>query len=77
MPVAIIAWMSAIQGLIAVAPDVISFGSKVKQWIADMFSQGLLTADQQNVLHKRVDDICGAVLTGQLPPHWTVEADPV
>lgn len=72
----VIAWMSAVQGLLAVAPDVILFAVKVKGWVKDMFASGLITYEAQNALMKRVDEICKSVLTGQVPDHWKVEADP-
>lgn len=76
MPAAVIAWMAAIQGLIAVAPDVIAFAAKVKGWIADMFSSGLITKETQDELNARVTEICRATLNGDVPIHWTVEDDP-
>jgi hypothetical protein len=73
---AIIALMAAIQGLISAAPDIIAFASKVKLWINDMFSSGLITATEQAALHARVTEICAAALNGKVPSHWQVEADP-
>ena len=76
MPAAVMVWMGAIQGLIQAAPDIIAFAAKVKGWIADLFSAGIITAEQQNELHARVTAICAAALNNTLPPHWQVEADP-
>ena len=76
MPVGIIAWMTAVQGLIAIAPDVIAFAAKVRGWIAEMFSSGLISAETQNALNNRVTEICRAVLNGEVPVHWTIEPDP-
>lgn len=76
MNASVLAWMSAVQGLIAIAPDVILFSAKVKGWIADMFSQGVIDADTQNALNARVNNICAALLSGRLPEHWQVESDP-
>lgn len=76
MTASVIAWMAAVQGLMAVAPDVILFAAKVKGWINDLFSTGVISADVQNALHQRVSAICAATLTKQIPPHWQVEADP-
>lgn len=69
-------WMKAIQGLLAAAPDIIAFAGKVKQWIADMFTSGVITAEQQNELNDRVTEICRAALNDELPSHWKVEPDP-
>jgi hypothetical protein len=77
MPVGIIAWMAAVQGLMAAAPDIIAFGGKVKGWLQDMFGSGLITKQQQDDLNQRVNDICVAALTGKLPASWQVEPDPV
>lgn len=71
-----IAWMSAVQGLILIAPDVIRFSAKVKDWIADLFSAGVISVEQQNELYARVNEICRATLSGQLPDHWKVDPDP-
>ena len=76
MTAAVIAWMTAIQGLMAVAPDVIVFAAKVKGWIGDMFMAGLISAEAQDALHARVTAICAATLNNQLPPSWEVEPDP-
>ena len=76
MSAGVIAWMAAIQGLIVIAPDVIEFAAKVKRWITDMFSSGLITAGQQHTLNERVTDICRAALNGQVPEAWRVEPDP-
>ena len=68
--------MAAVQGLIAVAPDVIAFGAKVKVWITDMFSSGIITVEEQKQLNDRVTDICRAYLIGQIPEAWQVDPDP-
>lgn len=72
----VLAWMAAVQGLMNVAPDVIAFAGKAKQWVDDLFSQKMISAEQQNALHARVTEICRAALLGQEPSHWQVEADP-
>jgi hypothetical protein len=76
MSPAVIALMAAIQGLIAASPDIIAFAGKVKLWIRDMFSSGLITAAQQQELHDRVTTIVRDALNGDVPSHWQVEADP-
>lgn len=76
MNAAVIAWMASIQGLIAAAPDVIAFAAKVKGWIADMFSAGLINSDEQTALNNRVTVIVTAVLNGNMPAHWVIEPDP-
>ena len=76
MPASIILWMTAIQGLIAIAPDVLTFAAKVKAWVKDLFDQGIITEETQNALRERVDTVCAHTLLGEELPHWTVEADP-
>lgn len=76
MKPSVLQWMSAVQSLMTIAPDVILFSAKVKQWISDMFSSNVITAEEQNALHSRVNQICADLLTGKVPDHWRVEADP-
>lgn len=77
MPLTIIAWMNAVQGLLLIAPNVEKFATQVRQWIADMFAAGLITAETQDILMARVDEICAATLAGQELDSWKVEPDPV
>lgn len=76
MTAQVIAWMTAIQGMMALAPDVILFAAKVKGWINDLFTSGLISAEVQDALHARVSEICRAALAGETPKHWQVEPDP-
>lgn len=76
MTAQVLAWMTAIQGMLTVAPDVIALAAKVKQWITDLFTTGVITAEVQNELHARVNEICRATLNGEMPDHWQVEPDP-
>ena len=65
-----------IQSGFAVAPDVIRFAAVVKQFVDDMFTNSVISAADQNELHRRVTLICTAHLRGETPPHWQVEPDP-
>lgn len=76
MTAQVLAWMTAIQGMLTLAPDVIALAAKVKQWITDLFTTGVITAEVQNALHARVTEICRATLNGETPEHWQVEPDP-
>lgn len=76
MTTQVIAWMAAVQGMLAMAPDVIALAAKVKGWINDLFTTGVITAETQNALHARVTELCRAALNGEVPAHWQVEADP-
>jgi hypothetical protein len=71
-----IAIMAAIQGGIAIAPDVIKLAGAAKDFIAGLFSSGVITASEQNEMNARVTELCVARLKGELPDHWKVEADP-
>lgn len=76
MTTQVIAWMTAVQSLMAVAPDVIEFAGKAKQWIRDMFTTGMISAEVQDELSARVTAICVAALNKETPAHWQIEADP-
>lgn len=76
MTAQIITWMTVVQGLLAIAPDVVLFAAKVKGWINDLFTSGLITAEAQNALHARVTEICRATLNNETPVHWQIEDDP-
>lgn len=77
MPASVIAWMNAVQGLLLIAPNIEQFAGQVRQWIQDMFTAGLITAETQNLLMARVDEICAAILAGQELDSWKVDPDPV
>lgn len=72
----VIAWMAAVQGLMNIAPDVFAFAGKAKQWVNDLYTQGIISAAQQDALNERVTAICEAVMKNEEPSHWQVEADP-
>jgi len=71
-----LAIMAAIQGAIAIAPDVIKLAASAKTFITDLFGSGVITAQEQNDMHTRVTALCIARLKGELPAHWAVEPDP-
>lgn len=76
MSASVIAWMTTVQQLLLLAPNVISFAAKVQRWIRDLRDSNLITAQDQDALMRRVDDICRAVLNGNPPEHWQIEPDP-
>jgi hypothetical protein len=69
--------VQGIQAAIAAAPQVESLAIKAKDFISELFSQGLISKETQDALHAHVDEICAALLAEQAPPAWTVEPDPV
>jgi hypothetical protein len=68
--------ISGIQAAIAAAPQVKELAISAKNFIAGMFTAGLITKEVQDQAHAHVDAVCAAALAGQVPPAWTVEADP-
>jgi len=71
-----LAIMAVIQGAMAIAPDVIAFASTARNFIAGLFTSGVITAAEQNAMADGVQALCIARLKGELPPHWKVEPDP-
>lgn len=72
-----LAIMAAIQGAIAIAPDVIKVAAAAKDFISALFSGGVITKEEQDSMHSRVTALCVARLKGELPPHWAIEPDPM
>lgn len=75
-PVTIGLIMQGIEAAISAAPQVEALVVKAKDFIASLFGAGLITKATQDSLHARIDAVCAAALAGQVPPAWTVEADP-
>jgi len=68
-----------IQGLtaaIAAAPTIITQIENAKALIEGLFSAGVITKETQDALHTHLDTVVAAVLAGQVPPEFAVEADP-
>lgn len=74
-PVAIIV-LNGLTAALTAAPAVTALVEKAKEFFTAMTSEGLITKEQQDALHARVDSIVDAALNNQLPPHWLVEPDP-
>ena len=74
-PVAILV-LNGLTAALTAAPQVVELAQKAKDFFGSMTGAGLITADQQDTLHARVDQIQQAALEGKLPPAWTVELDP-
>ncbi len=68
--------IQGVEAAIAAAPQVIEVAQKGKELISALFSAKAITAEQQDKVHAHVDAIQAAVLAGQTPPAWQVEADP-
>lgn len=77
MPALALTILQALHAAILAAPQVKSLVENGKALFASLFEAGLISKDQQDKLHSRVDEICRAALAGEVPPHWQVEPDPV
>jgi len=72
----IAALVSIAEAVITAAPDIEKAVGAVKDFITNLVSAGVITADQQTALHAHVDSVAAAVASGQTPPEFTVEPDP-
>lgn len=68
--------IQGIEAAIAAAPKLIAVAQKGKELITTLFEGGAMTVEQQNSTHAHIDAVQAAVLAGNVPPAWTVEADP-
>jgi predicted RNA-binding protein associated with RNAse of E/G family len=75
-PAMLLLIIQGVQAAIAAAPQVVDLVVKAKDFIASLFSAGLITKEQQDRIHAHVDAVCAAALAGQELPEWTVEPDP-
>lgn len=74
-PVAILV-LNGLTAALTAAPQVEELIIKAKDFFTSMFNADLISAEQQDALHTRVDQITDAALKNQLPPAWSVEPDP-
>lgn len=68
---------SLIQLVLAAAPKVIEAAAATKAYITGLFIAGVVDKETQDKLHAHVDEVAVALLTGKIPPQFTVEPDPV
>lgn len=71
MPAIIPLIIAAIQ----TAPQIEAATIAGKNFITSLVG-GKVTAEQQKIAHDHIDAVCAAILAGNPPPAWTVEADP-
>lgn len=76
MPPLVITILSAMEALMAEAPQVIELGKKAKDFFTSLVGAEIITKKQQKALHDRVDKITEAIRDGYEPPSWKVEPDP-
>jgi len=68
--------LQGIKAAIAAAPGVVEVVVRAKEFIASLFSAGVISKEQQDRVHGHVDEICRAAIRGEEFPRWVVEADP-
>jgi len=69
--------IAAFQAIVTEIPAAIGLAKEFKEFITGLFQKGLISADTQNAVHAHVDEIIVAVVTGEVPPAWQEEPDPV
>lgn len=75
-PATFVLVLQGIQAAIEAAPQIEAIAIKGKEMINTLFTNNLITAEVQAAARAHVDAIQEAALRGEVPPHWTVEADP-
>lgn len=75
MPPIVFAILGGIQAAIAAAPKVVAIAKAGKAFIASLTGT-LITKEQQDSIHARIDEIAKAHANGKLPDGWAVEPDP-
>ena len=68
--------VSAIQLVIAAAPQIGTLVADTKTWISALFGGGVIDAATQNALMAHVDGIAAAVASGTVPPEFQVQSNP-
>lgn len=68
--------IQAIQAGLAAAPQAIEIIEKGKAMISALFTSGVITKEEQDIIDKQVDAIQALVDSGNIPAHWGVEPDP-
>lgn len=76
MPAVALLVLNGLAAALQAAPAIGELADKAKDFFTSMAGNGLITDQQQDALHSRVDSIVAAALEGKLPPEWEVEPDP-
>ncbi len=69
--------IAIIQLALAAAPKGIEIAKELKDFIASLFTKGIITKAEQDVLHAYVDSCAALVAAGIVPKPWRVDPDPV
>lgn len=76
MPPIVFAILGGVQMAIQEFPKAVALVKKAKDFFTGLVGDGIITKDQQDKLHARIDELSAAAQRGEIPPAWTVEADP-
>lgn len=68
--------LQGIQAAIALAPRVAEIAKAGKDMIDALFTAKVITKEQQDALHRFVDNQSELAALGIVPPSWQVEPDP-
>ena len=77
MSAAILAFMEIVSMAMKFAPGAFDVVEKARKVIDAFFSSGAITKEAQLAMHGHVNAILAAHESGDEPPHWKVEPDPV
>ena len=76
-PAAIALVIKYVQLALASAPLIEKAVVDAKNFITQLFEAGLITVEQQTLIHAHIDAVAVVFAAGRdLPSHWTVEPDP-
>lgn len=76
MPAILLLILQGIEATISHAPEIADIAIKAKDFFTSLFTAKLITKEQQDALHARVDATVAAAKAGIIDPAWKVEADP-
>lgn len=74
-PIAILV-LNGLTAALTAAPQITELVVKAKDFFASLAGNGLITAEQQDQVDARIDQIVEAAKQGRLPASWDVEPDP-
>lgn len=73
---AILLILQGIEAAIAAAPKVIEIAAKAKEFIASLFSAGIISKEIQDAMHLNVDAKVALAQAGVIDAAWKVDPDP-
>ena len=75
-PALIVTVIQLIQAMLTAAPKVAELVKQGKDLISALFTNKLISKEEQDAMHAWVDGLAAMHAAGIVPPHWTVEPDP-